>query len=190
MGGSNAFLTDNDICYNDVWIFDTTVKMWQQLQLDFIVPPLGFHSTTLLGSQLVVFGGGAVDGQKRNQLRIFDLSDLRNLTAKEYTRQNYQPLYASLSCASFPRIYIVGGSVDWGGLTKLSRDLTKLSFTWSPPSLQELCTWWITREKILVEDRLPEDLVMVVKDYWYDGKHQPNKIVDWRPEPVKREEKR
>lgn len=188
VGGSNAFFSGNDFCFNDIWVFDPNKEVWQQVTVDFPVPPLGFHAGLLLGTHYIAVGGGSVDGSSCNDVFILDLSDLQAISGKQYQREQrlpdnrvsiYRPLYASPSHSAYPFIYTVGGSIDWNGLTLLNSTVKKYSFTWSPCSLKELCTWKIKQLKIGHEEALPSELSEDINTYWYDGEYPPYKIDSW-----------
>jgi hypothetical protein len=69
---------DSHSYFNDLYILDLTTRTWSLVEPmgDVCPPPRYAHSTTMVGRQLVVFGGCGNDTQALNDLWIFDLESL------------------------------------------------------------------------------------------------------------------
>jgi hypothetical protein len=138
-----------------------------------------------------MIGGGEVDRSFKNSVSLLDLSDLQSIKINIFSPgllpvppqslseplPSSLPLYAQMAYPAYPSVITIGGATDWEGLTRLSDKVKKYSFTWSAPSLKELCVWAIKRNPEVPILELPEELQETITDYWYTGDHQPNKII-------------
>ncbi len=69
---------DSHTYFNDLYILDLTTRTWSLVEPmgDACPPPRYAHTTTMVGRQLLVFGGCGADTQALNDLWIFDLETL------------------------------------------------------------------------------------------------------------------
>lgn len=189
VGGANSYGRPDTTCHADIWMLHVTSKTWQKIILDEGIPPaIGFHTSSLIGTQLILIGGGSHDSSYTNDIFILDFSDIQRVTGRQlkFLKQDSEEesptsLYGSSVLTCFPDIFTFGGSIDWDGLTRLSGSLKKYTFTCcAPSSLQELCLWHLKRSRLtLNQSNLPEDLLSKLTEYLYDGDQQPNKV-DWK----------
>ncbi|KAJ3550609.1 hypothetical protein NM688_g5034 [Phlebia brevispora] len=101
--------TDCQYHYNDTWVFDTTTRMWSELNcIGFIPSPREGHAAAIVDDVIYVFGGRGVDGKDLGDLGAFKLSNQR-----WYMFQKMGPAPTARSghamASNGSRIFVLGG---------------------------------------------------------------------------------
>lgn len=67
--------TDCQYHYNDTWVFDTTTRIWSELNcIGFVPTAREGHAAAMVDDVIYVFGGRGVDGKDLGDLGAFKLS--------------------------------------------------------------------------------------------------------------------
>jgi len=98
---------------NDLYAFDTTTNTWSQPISSGTRPAArSFHSATVVGNYMVIFGGLARDNKHFNDIHLFDTTKSMWLQPKEVKGSVRERGFHSATLIN-DKLYIFGGSVDF-----------------------------------------------------------------------------